>query len=117
MGKLEYLDALKRAMLGLPPDVQAKTLAYYEQRFVDGIAFDRRVDDGLALQPAHANGVALRGAQRFDTCTAFGIARRLDRGDVTQCTTRFQRLGDEQIGMRLQKAARAELKNRITHYR
>jgi hypothetical protein len=29
MGKLEYLDALKRAMLGLPPDVQAKTLAYY----------------------------------------------------------------------------------------
>jgi uncharacterized membrane protein len=38
MGKLEYLDALKRAMLGLPPDVQAKTLAYYEQRFVDGVA-------------------------------------------------------------------------------
>ena len=27
MGKLEYLDALKRAMLGLPPDVQARTLA------------------------------------------------------------------------------------------
>jgi len=38
MGKLEYLDALKRAMLGLPPDVQARTLAYYEQRFVDGAA-------------------------------------------------------------------------------
>ena len=38
MGKLEYLDALKRAMLGLPPDVQARTLAYYEQRFVDGVA-------------------------------------------------------------------------------
>jgi uncharacterized membrane protein len=38
MGKLEYLDALKRAMLGLPPDVQARTLAYYEQRFVDGLA-------------------------------------------------------------------------------
>jgi len=38
MGKLEYLDALKRAMLGLPPDIQARTLAYYEQRFVDGVA-------------------------------------------------------------------------------
>jgi uncharacterized membrane protein len=37
MGKLEFLDQLKRAMLGLPPDVQAKTLGYYEQRFVDGI--------------------------------------------------------------------------------
>ncbi|KQQ97484.1 DUF1700 domain-containing protein [Massilia sp. Leaf139] len=38
MGKLDYLDALKRAMLGLPPELQAKTLAWYEQRFVDGIA-------------------------------------------------------------------------------
>ena len=38
MGKLEYLDALKRAMAGLPVEAQAKTLAYYEQRFVDGVA-------------------------------------------------------------------------------
>lgn len=38
MGKQEYLDALKRAMAGLPPDVVAKTLAYYEQRFIDGLA-------------------------------------------------------------------------------
>jgi uncharacterized membrane protein len=41
MGKLEYLDALKRAMLGLPPELQAKTLAWYEQRFVDGVAAGR----------------------------------------------------------------------------
>jgi len=45
MGKLEYLDALKRAMLGLPPDVQARTLAYYEQRFVDGTAAGRGEPD------------------------------------------------------------------------
>jgi uncharacterized membrane protein len=45
MGKLEYLDALKRAMLGLPPDVQAKTLAYYEQRFVDGESAGRAEQD------------------------------------------------------------------------
>ncbi len=45
MGKLEYLDALKRAMLGLPPDVQARTLAYYEQRFVDGVAAGRGEPD------------------------------------------------------------------------
>lgn len=38
MGKLEFLDALKRAMTGLAPELQAKTLAYYEQRFVDGVA-------------------------------------------------------------------------------
>ena len=37
MGKFEYLDALRRAMAGLPPEAQAKTLAFYEQRFVDGV--------------------------------------------------------------------------------
>jgi uncharacterized membrane protein len=41
MGKLEFLDALKRALAGLPPELQAKTLAYYEQRFVDGLAAGR----------------------------------------------------------------------------
>ena len=45
MGKLEYLDALKRAMLGLPPELQAKTLAWYEQRFVDGAAAGRSEPD------------------------------------------------------------------------
>lgn len=48
MGKLEYLDALKRAMPGLAPDVQAKTLAYYEQRFVDGIGAGRSEADVAA---------------------------------------------------------------------
>ena len=41
MGKLEYLDALKRAMAGLPPELQAKTLAYYEQCFVDAASLGR----------------------------------------------------------------------------
>lgn len=45
MGKLDYLDALKRAMLGLPPELQAKTLAWYEQRFVDGMAAGRQEAD------------------------------------------------------------------------
>jgi len=45
MGKLDYLDALKRAMLGLPPALQAKTLAWYEQRFVDGAAAGRLESD------------------------------------------------------------------------
>lgn len=45
MGKIDYLDALKRAMTGLAPDVQAKTLAYYEQRFVDGVLAGRTEED------------------------------------------------------------------------
>ncbi len=36
MGKIDYLDALRRAMTGIAPETQAKTLAFYEQRFVDG---------------------------------------------------------------------------------
>lgn len=45
MGKIEFLDALKRAMPGLPPATQARTLAYYEQRFVDGVAAGRSEED------------------------------------------------------------------------
>jgi uncharacterized membrane protein len=49
MRKLEYLEALKRAMIGLPPETQAKTLAYYEQRFVDGVEAGR-TEDEVALE-------------------------------------------------------------------
>lgn len=45
MGKLEFLDTLKRAMAGLAPELQAKTLAFYEQRFVDGEALGRTEAD------------------------------------------------------------------------
>lgn len=37
MSKNEYLDALKKALAGLPPDTAAKTMAYYEQRFIDSL--------------------------------------------------------------------------------
>ncbi|WP_431478045.1 DUF1700 domain-containing protein [Massilia eburnea] len=38
MSKHEYLDALRKALTGLPPDLAAKTMAYYEQRFIDSLA-------------------------------------------------------------------------------
>lgn len=41
MGKTAYLDALAKAMTGLPPETVAKTLAYYEQRFIDGMVAGR----------------------------------------------------------------------------
>jgi len=41
MGKYEYLEALKKAMAGLPPETVARTLAFYEQRFIDGLAAGR----------------------------------------------------------------------------
>ncbi len=41
MTKLDYLDALRKALAGLPPATIAKTLAYYEQRFVDGAGAGR----------------------------------------------------------------------------
>lgn len=39
--KQAYLSALKNALAGLPPEAAARTLAYYEQRFVDGAAAGR----------------------------------------------------------------------------
>ncbi|HEY0065208.1 MAG TPA: DUF1700 domain-containing protein [Telluria sp.] len=50
MDKIEYLEALKRAMTGLAPEAQAKTLAFYEQRFVDGVAAGRTEADIAAEQ-------------------------------------------------------------------
>ena len=58
MGKLDYLDALKRSLLGLPPELQAKTLAWYEQRFVDGMAAGRSEED-LARELDDPKKVAL----------------------------------------------------------
>jgi uncharacterized membrane protein len=45
MNKQAYLDALAKALAGLPPETVAKTLAYYEQRFVDGAAAGRSEED------------------------------------------------------------------------
>lgn len=41
MNKQDYLDALRRALAGLPPDLVAKTLDYYEQTFIEGAAAGR----------------------------------------------------------------------------
>lgn len=63
MRKLEYLDALKRAMIGLPPETQAKTLAYYEQRFVDGVAAGRSEEDvGRELDDPKKIAMTLRAS-------------------------------------------------------
>ena len=67
MGKLEYLDALKRAMLGLPPETQAKTLAWYEQRFVDGSAAGRREQEVAdELGDPRKVAVSLRASVHMD---------------------------------------------------
>jgi uncharacterized membrane protein len=63
MGKTEYLDALKRAMAGLAPETQAKTLGYYEQRFVDGIAAGRSEDEvGRELDDPRKIAMTLRAS-------------------------------------------------------
>lgn len=41
MHQQDYLDALRRALAGLPPDLIAKTMAYYEQSFNEGLAAGR----------------------------------------------------------------------------
>jgi len=72
MGKLEYLDALKRAMLGLPPDVQAKTLAWYEQRFVDGEGSGRGEDDvARELDDPKKVAMTLRASSHLSALNAF----------------------------------------------
>lgn len=67
MGKLDYLDALKRAMAGLPPEIQAKTLAWYEQRFVDGVAAGRsEASIAEELDDPRRIAVTLRASAHMD---------------------------------------------------
>ncbi len=67
MDKLAYLDALKQAMAGLPHDVQAKTLAYYEQRFVDGVAAGRSEQDvARELDDPKKIAMTLRASAHMD---------------------------------------------------
>ena len=71
MGKLEFLEALKRAMLGLPPELQARTLAYYEQRFVDGVNLGRSEEDvGRELDDPGRIAMTLRANAHLDTLSA-----------------------------------------------
>jgi uncharacterized membrane protein len=68
MGKMEYLDALKRAMPGLPPHLQAKTLAYYEQRFVDGLAAGRSEEEiGRELDDPNKIAMTLRASAHLNS--------------------------------------------------
>ena len=71
MGKLEFLDALRRAMAGLPTDVQASTLADYEQRFVDGASAGRS-DAAVAagLDEPKKIAMALRAAAHMKAFAA-----------------------------------------------
>lgn len=71
MGKLEYLDALKRAMLGLAPELQAKTLAWYEQRFVDGLAAGRlEAEIAHELDDPKKVALTLRASPHMDAFAA-----------------------------------------------
>ncbi len=89
MGKLEYLDALKRAMLGLTPEVQARTLAFYEQRFVDAANLGRSEEDVASeLDDPKKIAMTLRASTHFDALTADANANAKvsakDNGDKPQ---------------------------------
>jgi uncharacterized membrane protein len=87
MGKLEYLDALKRAMLGLTPEVQARTLAYYEQRFVDAANLGRSEEDvARELDDPKKIAMTLRASTHFEALTAGANANANAKGsgDKTQ---------------------------------
>ena len=45
MHQQDYLDALRRALAGLPPDLIAKTVSYYEQSFNEGLAAGRSSEE------------------------------------------------------------------------
>jgi uncharacterized membrane protein len=79
MGKQEYLDALRKAMTGLPPETAARTLAYYEQRFIDGLVAGRseaeiaaELDDPRKIAMTLRASVHLQSFEQRRTPASFG---------------------------------------------
>jgi len=93
MGKIEFLDALKRALPGLPPATQAKTLAYYEQRFVDGVAQGRtEADVARELDAPSRIAMTLRASAHESTLTAAAAAPAPTRHQVQASSNPFRML-------------------------
>lgn len=81
MNKQDYLDALKHAMAGLAPDTVARTLAYYEQRFIDGLTAGRGEQEIAAeLDPPRKIAMTLRANVHLSSLekkTPFSLLRML----------------------------------------
>ncbi|SFU57918.1 DUF1700 domain-containing protein [Pseudoduganella namucuonensis] len=58
MNKQAYLDTLRKALAGLPPETVAKTLAYYEQRFIDG-AMAGRGEEEISAELGEPRKIAM----------------------------------------------------------
>lgn len=82
MTKQQYLDALRQAMTGLPPETVAKTLAYYEQRFIDGlVAGQSEAEVYQGLDEPRKIAMTLRASAHLNAFeqkkTPFNLARAL----------------------------------------
>ncbi|TWI68965.1 putative membrane protein [Pseudoduganella lurida] len=68
MNRQDYLGALERAMAGLPPATVAKTLGYYEQRFVDGVNAGRgEADIAAGLDDPRRIAMTLRANAHLES--------------------------------------------------
>jgi uncharacterized membrane protein len=58
MNKFEFLETLKRALTGLPAETAAKTMAFYEQSFIDGV-MNGRSEEEIAKELGDPRKIAL----------------------------------------------------------
>ena len=67
MNKQAYLDALQKALAGLPPETVASTMAEYEQRFIDGMVAGRSEQEIAAeLGEPRKIAMSLRASVHMD---------------------------------------------------
>ena len=100
MGKLEYLDALKRAMLGLAPEVQARTLAYYEQRFVDAANLGRSEEDvARELDDPKKIAMTLRASSHLSALSAGAAADKPGAAPQKKAPANLPRMMVSAVGL------------------
>ena len=87
------------------------------ERTVDAGDLHRLVDDRIATIALDANRKTARPTERGDTAGAFAAPGRLDDRDRPDVLPALARLVNEQVDMRLEEAAGAELDDASCHLR
>ena len=80
MNQQQFLATLKQAAAGLPPETVARTLAYYEQRFIDGMAAGQTEDEvARDLDDPRKIALTLRTSVHLAAVSGGKSPRRLGR--------------------------------------
>ena len=116
VGRIGFVSAIggigHRAARGVEQALDLVPLRRGVKAGADARHLDALVDDFPAGEPLDLDEIRLAGREDREPLAALLARRRLHDGDAARGLALRQRLADEEVDMRLQEAAGAELEDR-----